>query len=447
MSNRSKQLIAALFLFIGFFSCSSDGETTEKKTAQTSLAEEVFTKVQIELVDSLMVDILAKFSVYDYNPKTGLFLAGDIGYGIVAIGGSAGSLNRLGHLIIDRTGEILHQTNHTDRGPDGHGGSAVDHFFMSDSTYGVLSKLGLLEYKLNGDLVKKHNELNTLDFIGYPNYDIGAVNSERMMILGLAKGVNEAGRAWDSLYQIVKPLRFFDLNKFVTGYEPIDSGLVEEHGFPDHAFYSPGSKYFVNQFPPRVAFNSTRNEAYALYPELPRLEVYNMQDGMLKGFMDLQPDYFDEQIEMGRAEGGIKGYENLLWLNKGGRMASSYYKDLTQLGPYTLLRYNKAIPKEQISQLVSGPGFRKDENWPGIRRKHYKYYYQLFKDGKKVVPDFEFPDLEPKEGQGEFRSYDLTHGTIVGGDGLNRIYVLVPNEGDTERDYELIRVYKFSLTN
>ena len=80
------------------------------------------------------------------------------------------------------------------------------------------------------------------------------------------------------------------------------------------------------------------------------------------------------------------------------------------------------------------------------KKKHYKFYYQLFKDGKKVVPDFELPLLEPKRGDFEVMNYRMTRGKIIGGKGLDELYIFVPNTGDEERDYELIRVYKLELT-
>lgn len=447
MSNRSKTIYTVLFLLLLLLRC-SPGQKAEDIVKQSD-KDLLYSKVAIKQVDSLMVDILGKFVVYDYNSRTGHFLAGDIGFGgynIVAIGG-ANNFNKLGHLIIDAKGRIISQNKHTDNGPEGHGGTAVDHFFMSDSTYGVLSKLGLFEYTLNGNFVKKYKELNTLDFIGYPIYDIGAVNSERKMVLGLAKGLNEAGRAWDSLYQIVKPLHFYDLDQFKTGYEPLDSAFMGKYGFPVHELFAPHSKYNVNQSPPRVAFNAYTNEAYALYPELPRLEAYDMSTGKLNEYINLEPEHFGKPVETGKADGGVKGFESILWLNRGGRMASSNYHDLIQLGDYTLTRYNKAIPLDEVNKLVATGGYRNNESWPSIRRQHYGFYYQLLKDGKKVVSDFTWSDLEPKEGEREFNSDRMTHGTIVGGDGLNRIYVLMPNEGDEERDYELIRVYELTLSH
>lgn len=433
-----------------FFSCQTNNETSEELSASTESSKN-HKKVKFIQIDSLMIDVIGGFDIYDYNPNTQLLLAGDIGFGhgdidFSSLNGNVGNRNVLGHLIINSQGEVIHRFKHTDRSPQGHGANGYDHFFMSDSTVGVLSDLGIFEYELNGDFVKKYAELNTLDFISMYRLDIAAVGPGGKLAIGLAKGLEEAGRAWDSLFQIVKPLHFYDLNQFKTGYEQLEAGFMVKYGFPDHPFFAPKSKYNVRQSPPFMSYNWDANEVYALYPEIPILETYDIESGKLKANYDLAPDHFGAPVPTGTVSGGISGYETLTWLNKGGRMANSYYKQMVQLGDYTLLRYNKAIPMEKVNELLV-KGYRKSEEWPSIRRRNYRFYYQLFKDGEKLIPDFPLPILEPQEGQKEFMNDHETRGKIVGGDGLGRIYVLVPNDGNSERDYELIRVYKLELVN
>lgn len=309
---------------------------------------------------------------------------------------------------------------------------------------GVLSKTGLYQYNLDGRFEKKYKNIDAQDLVGYSNHKIAAADNAGHLAIGLAKGLDEATRAWDSLFQIVKPMRFYDLNAYETGYETLETGEKAKYGYPDHPHYYPESKIAVNQLPPHVVYNGSRSEVYAVYPTIKRLEVYDMLTGELKSYMDTEPDYFSEPVETGSVEGAIGGYEGLAWLNRGGRLASSNYLEIDQLGEYTLLRYSQALPPDILNPLLN-KGFSKDERWPAIRRQHYKFHYQLFKDGSKVLPDFELPALEPQEGQMEFYNYSETRGKVIGGDGLGRIYVSMPNNGDVERDYELIYVYELKL--
>ncbi|WP_420388122.1 hypothetical protein [Roseivirga sp.] len=430
------------FLTLALTACGgADNEQTLQEAGPPS--ETLPTTAELVLKDSIMIDVMGNLSIYDYNARTGLFLAGDIGAGIIMMGARQ-KFNTLGHLVIDQKGQIIQQFKRFDRGPEGFGSNAMDNFFIGDSTIGVLSKLGLFQYGLDGSFIKKYKEINTLDFIGFSQHKIAAADDKGNLALGLAKGLEEAGRAWDSLFQIVKPMRFYDLNAYETGYEALETGEKAKYGFPDDPVYYPENDYGVRQFPPHVVYNDARKEVYVMYPKIKVLEVYDMETGESKGEIDLAPEHFGDPVKSGSVAGAIGGYEGLAWLNRGGRMASSDYLHIIQLGEYTLLRYSTAIPMDVLNPLINA-GYRKDDRWPSVRREHYKFYYQLFKDGKKVVPDFQIPQLEPQKGQMEFNVHSLTRGVIVGGDGLNRLYVYMPNDGDFERDYELIYVYEIRL--
>lgn len=436
-----------VFLFVLVLlnsACSSPSREEERGNEVQPEKSAEPTTAELVLRDSIMIDLIGNLNIYEYNPSNRLFLAGDISPGGVIMMGAGPKYGVLGHLVINENGDIIHQFDKIGNGPEEFGGGALDHFFIGDSAIGVFSKTGLYEYSLDGSFIKKYQKINGQDLVGYSNYKIAATDNEGNLAIGLAKGMDEATRAWDSLFQIVKPMRFYDLGKYQTGYESLEEGEKAKYGFPDHPHYYPESNYGVQQLPPQVVYNRGRKEVYAVYPSIQRMEVYDMETGSFKGFIDTSPDYFGETVEAGSIEGAIGGYESLAWLNRGGRMASSNYQEVDQIGEYTLLRYNKALPPDVLNSLLA-KGYNKDERWPALRRQHYKFYYQLFKEGKKVLPDFELPQLEPQEGQLEFKRIRETRGTVIGGDGLNRIYVSMPNDGDVERDYELIYVYELVL--
>ncbi|PWL30211.1 hypothetical protein [uncultured Roseivirga sp.] len=435
----------ALFLWsiLIFAACgneSGDQISTKEKSAEVN----EITSAQLVLKDSIMIDVIAGLNIYDYNSKTGLFLAGDVSPGGVIFMGATQKFNTLGHLVINRKGEIVHQFKRNGNGPEEFGGGALDNFFLGDSSVAVLSKTGLFQYAIDGNFQKKYKNINGQDLVGYSNYKVGVSDNNGNLAIGLAKGMDDATRAWDSLFQIVKPMRFYDLKAFETGYETLESGEKAKYGYPDHPHYYPESKFGVQQMPPHVAYNSFSDEVYAVYPTIRAIEVYDMETGDFKKRIDTQPDFFGEPVETGTVEGAIGGYEGLAWMNRGGRLASSNYHEIDQIGQYTLLRYNTALPEDILNPLLA-KGYNKDERWPAVRRQNYKFYYQLFKDGKKVLPDFELPELEPQEGQVEFIRHNQTRGVVIGGDGLESIYVFMPNDGDVERDYELIYVYELRL--
>ena len=420
--------------------------STQIEVAQTPAEDPVYSGARLVQVDSIMIDVIGAFKVYDYQPESGLFLGGDIGTFMMVVGTNIPK-NEIGHVVFNREGQILHQFNHANSGPEGHSPGAYSHSFLGPSDIGVLSKKALYRYSIDGSYKGKYPDINTLDRVSYSGQRMLYSPDGRSVVVGLPKGMELAKQAWDSLYQIVKPLWFYDLDRFEeTNLQEEARPLLASHGFPDHPIYAPESKISTSPFPPHMTVNHQTGELFAVYPQIPVTWVYDFGTGALKREIDLDPAYFEVETEEGRASGGTLGYEGLLWSNKGGRLANARYHELVQLGKYTLYRYSPALPSSAVNQLVTSPGMlgRKEE-WPAIRKKHYRFYYQLFKDGQKVLPDFELPRLEPQPGDMEMANGRMTRGQIIGGNGLDEVFVFIPNDGDEERDYELIRVYKLEL--
>jgi hypothetical protein len=435
----------SLFLF-GLFACQKGAQETTNQATQERADE--YTGARLVQVDSIMIDVIGNFKVYDYQPESGLFLGGDIGSFMIVMGNTGARPNQIGHVVFNRQGEIVHQFNNANSGPEGHSPGALDHAFLGSDRVGVLSQKALYTYGLDGSFDKKYEQLNSLDRLGVSDQHALFSVDGRTVVMGLAKGMEEARAAWDSLYQIATPLWFYDLNRLGDGLsrEPAGEGLLASYGYPDHPVYAPESKISVSPFPPYMALDYASKKLLTVYPNIPVMSVYDAQSGQLLEEIDLDPAHFEVEAPMGKASGGVAGHEGLLWSNKGGKLANARYRQVVQLGGYTLLRYSNALPGSVVNELVNSPGMLgKKEEWPRLRKKHYRFYYQLFKEGEKVLPDFELPQLEPKKGHPELLNGSQTRGTIVGGNGLDELFVFIPNNGEEERDYELIRVYKLEL--
>lgn len=444
LSSSKGTLILCLVTGILFlFNACQSGEATKTTIEVTPPSTKKFTQVRLEQVDSIMIDVIGNFGVYDYNAETGLFLAGDIAREyMMYMGGSGPTVNELGHMVINQEGEIVNQFNRTDNGPEGHRSKASDNFFMSKSSIGVINASGLYEYGLDGTFLKRYRGLNTTDSKGNTTFG-GFVDADEsgMLAMALPKWSHEG----DSVDGAPMPLRFYNLKAFETGQEPVEDNIIQMYGFPDHKVYVPDSK-FPNSLNPRVSINRVTNKLQVIYPQIPYMEVYDAKTGAFEQNVDLMADHFGDFVETGRIEGGTLGYEGLLWSNRGGKFANSAYRVLVQLGEYSLTMYNTALPAQELKKLINASDkIAKNEEWPSMRRKHYQFYYQLHKNGEKVLPDFRLPEFEPQEGQVEFLRHNKTRGVIIGGDGLDRLYVYIPNDGEEERDYELIRVYKLHL--
>lgn len=442
--NISRLYALLAFVLINMYSasCQSGGASESRATDSESEAK-AYAGVKFIQVDSIMIDVIGNFNVYDYHPESDLFLGGDIG-GYLRGPGQSTKRNELGHLVINRKGEILHQFNHTDNGPEGHGGRGVDHFFLSPSTIGIYGLKSLFKYNIDGTFIGKHKEINILDPLGISFHRVTFSADGRRIAIGMSKRM---GSSEDSVYHKGRALWFYDFGKAENDLdtEAHANPLLASYGFPSNPIYSSESKMHHSPVPPRMALNRGTDELLSLYPEIPEISVYDMKSGALKESYPLNPEHFEFKTEKGKASGGLKGFESLLWINQGGSMVNSKYQDLIQLGEYTLLRYNTAIPKSIVEEIVVSGGPKKTGRWPSIRKKHYRSIYQLFKGSQKVLPDFELPALAPRKEHPEFYGSASIRGKIIGGNGLDEIFVFIPNNGEEERDYELIRVFKMEL--
>lgn len=425
------------FLFIiclgSQFSCQSD---SPKEPVSTEVQPEVvrYKNARLVQVDSIMLDVTGNFQVYDYQPESGLFLGGDVKFFISFRGKGAPKPNQLGFVIFDSEGNIVHRFNNTNGGPNGHGSAMQSAFFMGPDAIGVMGLLGLYKYDLNGKLIRRYKNINYQDIQMINQAKSGLSSNGSLLALQLAKSLEDPKAAYsDSLFQLVKPVKIYDLDQDNPAVP------IHEFGYPDD---SDRDLKLGDSATPLMTLNPVDSLLYTVFPELPEVVAYNLRSGEVEKQFALNPDNFKGVSVIKELAEGQRG---MGWLNDGGRVARSKYYDMQQLGEYTLLRYNTAVPLNAVKLLMTSKGLRDDPNWPEIRRRHYKFYYQLIKDGKKVLPDFELPTLSPKEEHMEFITSALTRGKVLGGNGLDEVFVFIPNDGETERDYELIRVFKLEL--
>lgn len=447
-----KYFLFAIFIWALLVNCSSESSRVQVTVPEKSVATE-YTGINFVLVDSIMIDLAGELSVYDYNPHTHAFLAGDLVEGWKRPV-QLSRHNKLGLVVIDSTGKVVNQFKKNGDGPEEFGRSALGRFFMSDSSVGVLGRRGLFEYTLNGRQLRKYSELNTIDYYGAEDDQLAVMSDYQTLFIAWEEVGDTQGRKGDSLFQLSKPFRVYDLNRVQTGTEKEEELLISKYGFPEHMIYAPNANYTQRSFNglrttqgsmPLIGYNRTTSEVNVVYPQLPVLERYDAKTGEFLSKVELNPRDFGAYVELGESSGGRKGQQTLMWWLKGGAMANSYYHDMIQLGAYTLFRYNPALPEGIVNEVVRIGSLSDYPQWARVRKKYYQFRYQLFKNGKKVVPDFVIPELEPEKGDVIFfKSFEI-NGKLIGGDGLNRVYVFVPNEGDVERDYELIRVYRLEL--
>lgn len=430
---QSYVLFVLLVTGMAMISCQS-GEPKEVSSIDTVPKEKTYTGARLVQVDSIMINAIGNFQIYDYQPESGLFLGGDVKFFISFAGKSAPKSNELGFLVINREGEVVHQFNNTKGGPNGHGSAMQSAFFMGPNAMGVLGRIGFYKYNLEGELICRYKEISYREIFSVSRAKAGLSVDGNMLALQLPKSLTDGKAAYsDSVFQLVKPLKVYDLSKDQPHIP------VYEFDYPD----DPQRNLNLGAATvPFVTMNPSDSLLYTLYPMTTEIVAYDLQSGKVARKIPLNPNKFGGYEVLKELSQGQRSRD---WLNDGARVAMSRYHDMIQLGEYTLLRYSPPVPENAVRLLMTTKGLQYDPNWPRVRRKHYQFQYQLLKGGKRVLPDFELPALRPGEQHLEFFTNTLTRGRIIGGNGLDEIYVFIRNNGEEERDYELIRVFKLEL--
>lgn len=437
----NKLFCSLLVLLFGLItSCNSQKETDSDQIGSTNYP---YQKAELVKVDSIMIDVVGNIRIYDYNPTADLFLAGDVPNAQEASFSQGLGLDNLGILVVNTAGEIIHQFKRTDDGPSGHGNSAADIFFVGDTAIGVWSQKGLYTYSLDGELLFNRAELHSRQLLNDVSYSVATLGEKDNLSLANPKRTDRILANRDSTFLLTRALTIYNFNKLLQGVR-VDESQEFVLNYPDHSIYQPGSKQLLKHLPPRISVNREESKLNVLFHEYAMLYTVALDESHSIDSVALQPYYFGDYVQMPVSEDdGQKYYD---WLNFGGYMANSYYHDLVQIGPYTLLRYNPALSPGLVEDLVSTGGPYSSDRWPTIRRNDYQMLYQLFQGPNKLVQDFQLPALEPTSGQVAFQREREIRGQLIGGKTLDQIYLFVPNEGENEREYELIEVYQFILT-
>ncbi|MGE0931600.1 hypothetical protein ACOXY6_12125 [Cytophagales bacterium EPR-FJ-38] len=441
--------LSALIIALIAISCEPNNSQSNEKSDN----EFQFSKAELIPIDSIKIDLQRELSFYDYYEPSGLFLAGDVADAFTAWmpPGGPKAINQIGHQIINREGQIISSFNNANDGPEGFGRGALSSFFIDEKRLGVLSLKGLYIYDFAGNLLDKIANLNYLNVIGFSTHKVAAFNlRDSVLAIALPKLDSTSFGNIDKAFENSTALSFIDVNKLGQDFNDVENlgrefidvemATISSYGFPEYFVYNSNFRFIKVQKPPMLAHNRSENELLVLYPEVPKLYSYDMLDGSFLDSIDLNPSYFKTQEEL-----KVPDEEYVDWWNGGGMMANSYFRQIIQLKNYTLIRYTTAIPENKIKEMIPEGGIRQSPNWPIIRKSEFKNIYQIYLDGKKLVKDFEIPLLELKEIHKDFFSSKEMHGQILGGNGLDEIFIYQPNDGEVERDYELIIVYKLEL--
>lgn len=364
------KFFAPLLCLILLFSCSED--------RKASVGPE--TIVEVELVDSLVVNELNTLVIDDYSPENGYYLI-------------KGTKSRKLYLVDDK-GTIIKEYDILHDGPNGLGSrGAMGYRFLEKNRWVAQGLLdGYHIYNLQGEKEKTvpHNAVGLYGltiytmrttFHPYVNDGIPYIVGEEPNSYNPAE--YDPKKADPSFYDHVRTVYNYNL-------ETEENTLLET--FPE-AWGPRQERRFVGASLPFVAYHKEKKELAVLPIRGDQLFVYDFsgENPILKDTVTLVHRFRPKEIP-------IFGPNDDPYL-------SDYpqFTDLRMLGDYILVEFRTKIPTEVIRELRA-----KSEdiyNLPefGVALKQYsKPYYLLVKDGKQVG----VLDLFPVHGALNFTDQD-----------------------------------------
>ena len=390
-----KIFIPLLFLIL-FAAC---GESTKDRPSGPEAI------IELELVDSLVVDELSPLAMDDYSPQNGYYLI-------------KGTRSRKLYLVDDK-GTIVKEYDILNEGPNGVGPNGAFGYRFLDKDRWVAQGLfnGYHIYNLQGEKQKTvpHNTEGLFSmtiysmrttFTPYVRDGVPFIVGEEPNSFNPAE--HDPKKGDPMFYQQVKTVYNYNL-------DTEENELLET--FPE-AWQPRQDQTFVGASLPFVAYDRKKAELAVLPVRGNQLFVYDYSTELpiLKETVELTHRFRPKEIPLFDADEdpNVSEYPQ--------------FSDLRMLGDYILVGFHTRIPAEVIRELRA-----KDEqfyNLPEYKtalERYSKSYYLLVKDGKQIGVLDEFP----------------VHGLLNFTDENGYLYINDNIAPEVERDYNVF--YKLKI--
>jgi hypothetical protein len=361
--------------------------------------------IELELVDSLVVDELSPLAMDDYSPENGYYLI-------------KGTRSRKLYLVDDK-GTIIKEYDVLNEGPNGVGPNGAFGYRFLDKDRWVAQGLfnGYHVYNLQGEKQKTvpHNTEGLFSmtiysmrttFTPYVRNGIPFIVGEEPNSFNPAE--HDPKKEDPMFYQQVRTVYNYNL-------DTEENELLET--FPE-AWQPRQDQIFVGASLPFVAYDRKRAKLAVLPVRGNQLFVYDFSTDLptLKDTVELTHRFRPEEIPTFDADED----PNL----------SEYpqFSDLRMLGDYILVGFHTRIPKEVVQELrAKSEQFYNLPEHKTALEKYNKPYYLLVKDGQQVGVLDEFP----------------VHGFLNFTDKNGYLYINDNVAPEVERDYNVF--YKLKI--
>jgi len=388
--------ILLLFSIMIFSHCAKDDER---------LTDTPLNPLQLEQVDSLMVDELVPLRLQDYSPEAGMFILFD-----------SKSKNPF---FVDETGEIIHRFNLSKEGPNGTGTNGVFGYKFIDKerfvAQGVFS--GYFIYDLQGNQIRKiannAKELYRLNIYRNRTTFHPFVENGQDLMLGeeqnfFSNEVADYNKLGTDYYTKISGVYRYNLNTE-------ENELLESY---PKSWEPRLNDRFVGPDFPFVALHDSKQK-YALLPMVGnQVFVYEFREGQPILTQDIQlahplrPDSAPpHSTEGANPDSDYPKFSNLLFS-----------------GEYLIASFSSKIPASVITELrAKSEEYYRLPEFKEAQKKYVKTYHIVVKNGKQIGIIDDLP----------------VHGELEFMDANGILYVNDNASPEEERDYNIF--YKLKI--
>lgn len=361
--------------------------------------------IELQLIDSLVVNELSTLAIDDYSPDTGYYLI-------------KGTKTRKVYLV-DEKGTIIKEYDLLNDGPNGLGtNGAFGYRFLDGNRWIAQGRSnGYHIYNLQGEKLKTAPD-NHLGLFRMTVYTFRTTFTPYLKN-GVTYIVGEEPNSFNPAEYDPKnaDASFYEEVRTVFNYnlDTEENELLET--YPE-SWHPRQNNYYVGPSLPLVAFDAKKEKLAVLPVTGNQLFVYDYSDSVpiIKDVVELTHRFRPEVAPVFDPDDEIN------------HLDYPEFSDLRILGDYILVGFYTKIPKDIIRQLRS-----KSEQYYGLpeyktaQKQYNKAYYLLVKDGKQVGILDKFP----------------VHGNLDFTDANGYLYINDNTSPETERNYNVF--YKLKI--
>lgn len=385
-------ILTLLSVFLFFQSCNhSDNQE-----------ESALMEVPLELLDSLVIDVLEPLELDDYDPARGLYL----------LRGQSKAI-----YLVNEVGEVILKPDVLGMGPNQIGArNCLGCEFMGEDK--IVCKSANMDYHIYDMQFQKIQKLpSTVVNLNFLNMQRNRLPFNTYEINGSSYII---GIEVNSYIPIDIPVEkigtgFYDEAKVIFKYDLLSGELEFLDSYPDE--WAPKrNKEWVGQSFPIIHYDRF-NHLLGVLPKVGnQLFIYDNSSGTLNQIHNVElshPERSGEYKTVELSSGFSTPYST---------PGYPTFSDIRVFGDYQIVKFNTYVPEEVQNELkAENPNYLGSPKWGEAMKNYYRAYHIVIKDGKQLGIINKFP----------------AYGVLDYVSPMGVIYLNDNNSAERERDYNV----------